>query len=583
MRKISLLIFILSLAVVLNFLLTDQAKGGLNDNVSGWAWSENIGWISMNCTNQSDFLAWRDSAPSPDELRGYGWSDNIGWISLNCKEGGSGYTDICVTSNYAIKIDEISGDVLGYAWSDSLGWLSFNRSETGVPPEPPYNGAETYIAKYNSVTRQFSGWGRFLNPDGWDGWIKLNNGWDGMYVTEDDKVAGWAWGSDAASWIAFQAGCAIDYGVDIATSTGNVSGYAWSERIGWISFNAADTAGCPIPPCEAVLSTSTLEISGWARALAPIGKSLEQTGGWDGWMKLKGNYGIGNYCAALNNITMEFEGWTWGGNETNGDAIKKAVFGWMSWNDKDYDGFPGLVDYQIITTASFTAANQPPTAIISCTSTCGCDVLGCGTPPDLCTGYTGCAFVLNNDSTDPNGEADISTSTWYLNGEEKYSCPGKCNITPGNYVGEGDHTSELKVADYAGETSNTTKSFTLLEDAEAGFVCSLDAIDWMDCRDIDPLLDEVVYVNDSQSDPLENSSPSTLRGGGFATIISREWMRESDSLILANATGTYFAFGSEYNQIRLTVIDDEGRSNYIIHTIAGKHSVPKWREIPPFI
>ncbi len=407
------------------------------------------------------------------------------------------------------------------------------------------------------------------------------------YALIPHNTSGWAW-SENIGWISMNSintASAVSYGVELddnpdSPTYGEFSGYAWSENIGWISFNAADTAGCPIPPCKAVLSTSTLEVSGWARVLSVKDKPLDQTGGWNGWIKLSGSYGADNYGITLDKFTQEFEGWAWGGSY---DVADPAVIGWISWNDKDYDGFPGPIDYQVVTTASFTAANQPPTAIISCTSTCGCDTLGCGVPPDICTGYTGCAFVLNNDSTDPNGEADIATSTWYLNGEKKYSYPGKCNITPGNYVGAGNHTSELKVADYAGETSNTTKSFTLLEGIEAGFVCSLNNVDWVACSTTQPLLDEIVYVNDSQPDPLENSSPSSLRGGGSATIISREWMRESDSLIFANTTGTYFAFGPEYNQIRLTVIDDEGRSNYIIHTISGKHSVPKWREIPPFI
>jgi peptidoglycan/LPS O-acetylase OafA/YrhL len=33
------------------FLVFGMASAGTGDNVSGWSWSENIGWISFNCYN----------------------------------------------------------------------------------------------------------------------------------------------------------------------------------------------------------------------------------------------------------------------------------------------------------------------------------------------------------------------------------------------------------------------------------------------------------------------------------------------------------------------------------------------------
>ncbi|MFA4833268.1 MAG: PKD domain-containing protein [Patescibacteria group bacterium] len=56
-----------------------------------------------------------------------------------------------------------------------------------------------------------------------------------------NNVIGYAW-SEGVGWISFNCSntdsCAtVDYGVNIDSETGNISGYAWSPNIGWISFN----------------------------------------------------------------------------------------------------------------------------------------------------------------------------------------------------------------------------------------------------------------------------------------------------------------------------------------------------------
>ena len=48
MRK---LLFLIIPLIVFGFFLVGSVKAGADDNVSGFAWSENIGWISFNCTN----------------------------------------------------------------------------------------------------------------------------------------------------------------------------------------------------------------------------------------------------------------------------------------------------------------------------------------------------------------------------------------------------------------------------------------------------------------------------------------------------------------------------------------------------
>ena len=163
------------------------------------------------------------------------------------------------------------------------------------------------------------------------------------------NVSGYAW-SENIGWISFNntsGGGSTDYGVDINETTGIFSGYAWSENIGWITFNAEgtdpgnDLTGCPSGDCLAKVE-SNYEVSGWARALA-------YGGGWDGWIKLRGvNYGV-----SINGA--EFEGWAWGGD----DSDSTAVIGWISFNCNNPETPTACSDsdYKVITSFVF---NQPP-------------------------------------------------------------------------------------------------------------------------------------------------------------------------------------------------------------------------------
>ncbi len=126
-----------------------------------------------------------------------------------------------------------------------------------------------------------------------------------------ENVWGFAW-SDNVGWISFNntsGGGANNYGVNITDngSTGTLSGYAWSNNAGWISFNSADLVGCPTAPCLAVVSKTTGQVSGWAKFLT--------TGDW---IRLRNN----GCNVAINKGTGDFYGWAWGG-ETGG---------WISFN-----------------------------------------------------------------------------------------------------------------------------------------------------------------------------------------------------------------------------------------------------------
>jgi len=95
---------------------------GIGD-LSGFAHSDNIGWISLNCvsTNSCGSIQYKVSSDANGELSGWAWSENYGWISFNCSSDSS-----CASSNYNVTINQTTGEFNGYAWSQNLGWISFN-------------------------------------------------------------------------------------------------------------------------------------------------------------------------------------------------------------------------------------------------------------------------------------------------------------------------------------------------------------------------------------------------------------------------------------------------------------------------
>ena len=151
-------------------------------------------------------------ASSHNNVSGYAWSENIGWISFNCTDPGT-----CGGVDYGVNVRD--DDFLeGHAWSDNIGWISFDFAETGAPPaEYDYSGSG-FIAQLVSPANELRGWARALagmdDPDdGWDGWIKLQK-----HPTDGGGVP--------------------EYGVTYNQSSGEFEGYAWGDDVvGWVSFN----------------------------------------------------------------------------------------------------------------------------------------------------------------------------------------------------------------------------------------------------------------------------------------------------------------------------------------------------------
>ena len=134
----------------------------------------------------------RSQSDGSGYLVGYAWSDNTGWISLSCANDNS-----CTDVNYGFFV-AADGTVTGYGWSENIGWVSAQTGDVSGCPASPCTPTLTE----NALT----GWFRALSgtaaqTGGWDGWIRLSGPSFGVVRGEDDKLSGYAWGSDVVGWV----------------------------------------------------------------------------------------------------------------------------------------------------------------------------------------------------------------------------------------------------------------------------------------------------------------------------------------------------------------------------------------------
>ncbi|MCX6752919.1 MAG: hypothetical protein NTW62_01060 [Candidatus Nomurabacteria bacterium] len=130
-------------------------------------------------------------------------------------------------------------------------------------------------------------------------------------------LTGWAW-SDNVGWIKMD-GVVYD-------TAGNFSGYAWADTVGWIRFGGLSgwPSGGGTLSSNAVLNTTIGKIGGWAQVLSMAGTSPDsESFDWaDGWISLYSNgtdvstpytYGPAFNLSTGNAITPSY---AWGGNVT---------------------------------------------------------------------------------------------------------------------------------------------------------------------------------------------------------------------------------------------------------------------------
>lgn len=177
----------------------ESASAGTAENISGFAWSPNIGWISFNSTDCD--------------------TDGDGIFEGNGENGGpapSGCPTSGTARNYGVTIDGATGNLSGSAWSPNVGLIYFgpdaNLSDYGPTNASDAPGNPKTWGSYDPITGNITGWAKILSM-GNDGWVKLReNG---------------------------------SYGISVNLTSGELEGWTWNGNdngagIGWISFNSKD-------------------------------------------------------------------------------------------------------------------------------------------------------------------------------------------------------------------------------------------------------------------------------------------------------------------------------------------------------
>lgn len=135
----------------INWCGTDGVQAcGSNDNVfvksdriEGYG-SSGVGFIALDCatTPMGDACGagagtWRVTNDASGNLAGWAWNENIGWISFSSATSGG-------VISYSVTINPATGEFSGWAWNDVVGWISFNYTNVGA------GGSIHYITKTTS-------------------------------------------------------------------------------------------------------------------------------------------------------------------------------------------------------------------------------------------------------------------------------------------------------------------------------------------------------------------------------------------------------------------------------------------------
>lgn len=301
-------------------------------DVSGYAWSDGIGWIDFNAVTYN---------PGTGALTG---NADIVKLTTGGLDGNLSMSGDCTPAcgGYAVVVQKPSNRFTGYAWSDGIGWVYFESAFSEVTQDP-------------SQTPSVGGWA-------WND----NVGWISMGAALTTPPAGtcdaslrntclWAW-NDQIGWISHNS---VDnpsvptYGMHIDEETGDVSGYLWNDAVGWINTDPAGPYPAEGPDNALTYDSVTRQLSGWAK--------IEGYGS-DGWIKFRDTnpfaYGVtldasGNFSGYAWNDVLSWidfspagydavrhyageanpsvKGWAW--NET---------VGWISMSFTDFD-----VDYGV--------------------------------------------------------------------------------------------------------------------------------------------------------------------------------------------------------------------------------------------
>lgn len=131
------------------------------------------------------------------QLIGYAWSETVGWIDLNCINSSS-----CGQYPFGISVDT-NGTLSGYAWSENIGWVSAHSANLNNCPTAPCTATLS--------DQGLAGWMRAISGHtttdtkngGWDGFISLKGTNYGITRTANNHFSGYAWGHMNVGWTDF--------------------------------------------------------------------------------------------------------------------------------------------------------------------------------------------------------------------------------------------------------------------------------------------------------------------------------------------------------------------------------------------
>lgn len=136
------------------------------------------------------------------------------------------------------NISNASGEYWG--WNDVVGWIRFNTASDGLSVTVTNTKIQGYATSTSGDVSLDCGTTSIGDICAGAVDYKVSNDGSG-------NLSGYAW-NDVYGWISFDChntnGCSTSsYQVTI-DSNGNFQGYAWNDVIGWISFNCANTTSC---------------------------------------------------------------------------------------------------------------------------------------------------------------------------------------------------------------------------------------------------------------------------------------------------------------------------------------------------
>lgn len=362
-----------------------------------------------------------------------------------------------------------------------------------------------------------------------------------------DNLSGYAW-SENTGWVSFNctntSSCSTaDYGVKVAAD-GLMSGYAWAENIGWVSFKGADLAGCPSGVCEARMNQETGQVSGWARACA--GSSAgdctagARSDGWDGWISLRGtSYGVAP-------VGCKWDGYAWGGD----------VVGWIKFKGSDY----GVVG------RGYACRPEPPSVSTSAPQP----------PGDYCAYPLG--WTLSWTFSDPNEElqsayqvviTDASDGSTVKDSGRVSSASGSYAPPAGSLAFGKTYNWQVTVWDPTNLSASATGAgFTTMAHSAPSAVIDM-------FPPMRPAIDEQVTLK----------SVSTFGEGAAEKSVAWTITPDSDMTILAGGLDTpqmviKFSTSGGRN-IALTVTDTDDLVCSTTLNISAGRTIPRLKEIKP--